>query len=105
MKRFNLIMILEDDFNRILLDKLIQNVISCLPIIENISQTQDEQIKEFLNVTNRRDFVLGALWCTILEKFLVNFYLYTGKTITNEQGLEISQYVIEKIKHLYETKK
>ena len=28
-------MVLEDEFYRILLDKVIQNVISCLPIIEN----------------------------------------------------------------------
>ena len=29
-------MVLEDEFTRILLDKVIQNVLSCLPIIENL---------------------------------------------------------------------
>jgi len=29
-------MVLEDEFTRILLDKVIQNVVSCLSIIENI---------------------------------------------------------------------
>ena len=42
-----------------------------------------------------RDFVLGAVWCTVLEKFL-----YTGKTITSEQGLKISEYVLDKISKL-----
>ena len=40
-------MVLEDDeFTRILLDKLIQNVTSCLPIIKNYSKVQHEKIKE-----------------------------------------------------------
>lgn len=94
-------MVLEDDFNKTLLDKLIQNVLSCLPVIKNISKTQNKKIIEFLNVNNTDDFVSGALWCIILEKFLVNFYLVTGKTITYEEGLEISQYVIEKLKSLH----
>ena len=91
-------MVLEDEFTKILLDKIIQNVISCLPIIENISKAQKEKIKEHAGVNNMQDFVLGAVWCTILEKFLVSSYLYTGKTITYEQGLKISEYVLDKMK-------
>lgn len=91
-------MVLEDEFTRILLDKIIQNVISCLPIIENICKVQDEKIKERTGVNNMEDFVLGAVWCTILEKFLISSYLYTGKTITYEQSLKISEYVLEKMK-------
>ena len=91
-------MVLEDEFTRILLDKIIQNVISCLPIIENISKAQKEKIKEHTGVNDMQDFVLGAVWCTVLEKFLVSSYLYTGKTITYEQGLKISEYVLDKMK-------
>ena len=56
-------MVLEDEFTRILLDKVIQNVISCLPIIENISKVQHKKIEERIGVDNMRDFVLGAAWC------------------------------------------
>lgn len=91
-------MVLEDDeFTKILLDKIIQNVTSCLPVIENISKLQHEKIKERIGVTNMGDFILGAVWCTILEKFLVSSYLYTGKTITYEQSLKISEYVLDKM--------
>ncbi|HEX7259188.1 MAG TPA: hypothetical protein VF242_14120 [Nitrososphaeraceae archaeon] len=90
-------MVLEDEFTRILLDKIIQNVISCLPVIENISKAQHEKIEERIGVVNMRDFVLGAAWCTILEKFLVSSYLYTGNTITYEQSLKISEYVLNKM--------
>jgi hypothetical protein len=93
-------MVLEDEFTRILLDKIIQNVISCLPIIENICKVQDEKIKERTGVNNMEDFVLGAVWCTILEKFLVSSYLYTGKTITYEQSLKISDYTLNRISKL-----
>ena len=89
-------MILEDEFTKMLVDKIIQNVTSCLPIIENISKVQHEKIKESTGVTNIRDFVLGA----VLEKYLVSSYLYTGKTITYEQGLTISEYVLDKISKL-----
>ena len=91
-------MVLEDEFTKILLDKIIQNVISCLPIIENISKVQNEKIKECTEVNNIQDFVVGAVWCTVLEKFLVSSYLYTGKTITYEQSLKISDYVLDKMK-------
>ena len=91
-------MVLEDEFTKILLDKIIQNVISCIPIIESISKAQNEKIKERTGVNNIHDFVLGAVWCTVLEKFLVSSYLYTGKTITYEQGLKISEYVLDKMK-------
>ncbi len=38
-------MVLEDEFTRILLDKIIQNVTSCLPLIENISNVHHDKIK------------------------------------------------------------
>jgi hypothetical protein len=39
-------MVLEDDeFTKILLEKIIQNVTSCLPVIENISKVQHQKIK------------------------------------------------------------
>ncbi|MGB9168504.1 MAG: hypothetical protein WCB31_06225 [Nitrososphaeraceae archaeon] len=93
-------MVLEDELTRILLDKIIQNVISCLPIIQKISNVQNERIKEETGVVSQRDFIIGAIWCTILEKFLVASYLYTGKTITYEQGLEISDYTLNRISKL-----
>ena len=93
-------MVLEDELTRILLDKIIQNVISCLPIIQKICNVQNERIKEETGVVNQRDFIIGAIWCTILEKFLVASYLYTGKTITYEQGLEISDYTLDRISKL-----
>ena len=62
-------MVLEDEFTRILLDKVIQNVISCLPIIENISKVQHKKIEERIGVDNMRDFVLGAAWCMFLKNF------------------------------------
>ena len=93
-------MIVEDELNKMLLDKIIQNVISCLPIIEKIVNEQNKRIKETTGVINERDFVIGGLWCTILEKFLVAHYLYTGKTITLEQGIEISQYTLDRISKL-----
>ena len=61
-------MVLEDEFTRILLDKVIQNVISCLPVIENISKVQHKKIEERIGVDNMRDFVLGAAWCTVPRK-------------------------------------
>ena len=61
-------MVLEDEFTRILLDKIIQNVISCLPIIENISKVQHKKIEERIGVDNMRDFVLGAASSTIPRK-------------------------------------
>ena len=93
-------MVLEDEFTKILLDMIIQNVTSCLLIIENISKVQHEKIKERTGDNNMRDFVLRAVWCTVLEKFLVSTYLYTGKTITYKQGLKISEYVLDKISKL-----
>ena len=93
-------MVLEDEFTRILLDKVIQNVISCLPIIENISKVQHKKIEERIGVDNMRDFVLGAAWSMYSEKFLVSSYLYTGKTITYEQSLIISEYVLDKMSKL-----
>jgi hypothetical protein len=91
-------MVVKDELTRIFLDKLTQNVISCLPVIENISNAQHEKIKE-VGVNNSGDFFLGALWCIILEKFLVTSYLHTRKTIGYEQSLEISEYILEKISY------
>ena len=61
-------MVLEDEFTKMLLDKIIQNVTSCLPIIENISKVQHEKIKESTGVNNIRDFVLGAVWVDCTRK-------------------------------------
>ncbi len=86
-----------DDFTKLLLDKIIHNVLSCLPIIENMSKDQDEQLRERIGIVNRRDFILGAVWCIILEKFIVSCYLHTGKTLNYENAIEISRYVLNKI--------
>ena len=43
-------MVLEDEFTKILLDKIIQNVISCLSVIENISELQHEKIKDCIGI-------------------------------------------------------
>jgi len=86
-----------DDFTEVLLDKIIHNVLSCLPLIENMSKDQDEQLRERIGIVNRRDFILWAVWCIILEKFIVSCYLHTGKTLNYENGLEISRYVLKKI--------
>ncbi|MDR4510084.1 MAG: hypothetical protein MRJ93_00065 [Nitrososphaeraceae archaeon] len=88
---------LEDELNKKLLDKIIQNVISCVPIIEKMCNVQEEDMKKNLSLTSKRDFIVGAVWCTILEKFLVSSYLFTGKTISYDQGLELSQYILDKI--------
>ena len=61
-------MILEDEFTKMLVDKIIQNVTSCLPIIENMSKVQHEKIKEGTGVNNIRDFVLGAVWVDYTPK-------------------------------------
>ncbi len=86
-----------DDFTKVLLDKIIHNVLSCLPLIENMSKDQNEQLRERIGIVNRRDFILGAVWCIILEKFIISCYLHTGKTLNYENGIEISRYVLNKI--------
>lgn len=86
-----------DDFTKVLLDKIIHNVLSCLPIIENMSIDQNEQLREQIGIVNKRDFILGAVWCIILEKFIVSCYLQTGKTLDYENGIQISRYVLNKI--------
>jgi hypothetical protein len=86
-----------DEFTKVLLDKIINNVISCLPLIENMFKDQNKHLKEEIRITNRRDFILGAVWCIIMEKFIITCYLHTGKTINYEKGMEISEYVLSKI--------
>ena len=88
---------LEDELNKKLLDKIIQNVISCVAIIEKMCNTQEPDMKKNVNLTSKRDFIVGAVWCTILEKFLISYYLHTGKTISYDQGLELSQYILERL--------
>ena len=83
-----------DEFTRVLLDKIINNVISCLPLIENMFKDQNKHLKEEIGIINRRDFILGAVWCIIMEKFIITCYLHTGKTINYEKGMEISEYVL-----------
>ena len=86
-----------DEFSKVLVDKIINNVISCLPLIENMFKDQNKELKEEIGIINRRDFILGAVWCIILEKFIITSYLHTGKSINYEKGMDISEYVLDKI--------
>ena len=86
-----------DEFTKLLLDKIINNVISCLPMIENMFKDQNKQLGKDIGIVNRKDFILGAVWCIILEKYIITCYLHTGKTINYENGMEISRYVLNKI--------
>lgn len=86
-----------DEFTKVLLDKIINNVISCLPLIENMFKDQNKELSKDIGITNRKDFILGAVWCIILEKYIITCYLHTGKTINYENGVEISRYVLNKI--------
>jgi hypothetical protein len=86
-----------DEFSRISLDKIIDNVISCLPLIENMFKDQNSEFRNNMGIENRRDFILGAVWCIILEKYIISNYLHSGKTINYENGLEVSRYVLDKI--------
>ena len=86
-----------DEFTKLLLDKIISNVISCLPMIENMFKDQNKELGKDIGIVNRKDFVLGAVWCIILEKYIITCYLHTGKTINYENGMEISRYVLNKI--------
>jgi hypothetical protein len=86
-----------DEFTKILLDKIITNVISCLPLIENMFKDQNHELYKKIGITNKRDFILGAVWCLVLEKFIITSYLHTGKTINYEKGIDVSRYVLEKI--------
>lgn len=86
-----------DEFTKLLLDKIINNVISCLPMIENMFKDQNKELGKDIGIVNRKDFILGAVWCIILEKYIIACYLHTGKTINYENGMEISRYVLNKI--------
>ena len=86
-----------DEFTKLLLDKIIDNVISCLPMIENMFKDQNKELGKDNGIVNRKDFILGAVWCIILEKYIITCYLHTGKTINYENGMEISRYVLNKI--------
>jgi len=86
-----------DEFTKLLLDKIINNVISCLPMIENMFKDQNKELGKDIGIVNRKDFILGAVWCIILEKYIITCYLHTGKTINYENGMEISRYVLDKI--------
>ena len=86
-----------DEFTKSLLDKIINNVISCLPMIEKMFKDQNKQLGKVIGIVNRKDFILGAVWCIILEKYIITCYLHTGKTINYENGMEISRYVLNKI--------
>jgi hypothetical protein len=87
------------EYSKITLDNIIRNVLSCQMIVEKLTKEQSNLLTN-LGVTKTRDFVLGSIWCIILEKYLVVSYLQSGKTITYETSLEISQYVLEKLKEL-----
>jgi hypothetical protein len=86
-----------DEFTKVLLDKIINNVISCLPLIENMFKDQNKELSKDIGITNRKDFISGAVWCIILEKYIITCYLHTGKNINYENGVEISKYVLNKI--------
>ena len=86
-----------DEFTKLLLDKIINNVISCLPMIENMFKDQNKELSKDIGIVNRKDFILGAVWCIILEKYIITRYLHTGKTINYENGMEVSRYVLNKI--------
>jgi hypothetical protein len=86
-----------DEFTKTLLDKIITNVISCLPLIENMFKAQNNELHKKIGITNKRDFMLGAVWCIVLEKFIITSYLHTGKTINYENGVDLSKYVLDKI--------
>ena len=86
-----------DEFTKTLLDKIITNVISCLPLVENMFKDQNNELYKKIGITNKRDFILGAVWCIVLEKFIITSYLHTGKTINYENGVDLSKYVLDKI--------
>jgi hypothetical protein len=86
-----------DEFTKSLLDKIIYNVISCLPMIENMFKDQNKQLGKDIGILNKKDFILGAVWCIILEKYIITCYLHTGKTINYENGIDVSRYVLNKI--------
>jgi hypothetical protein len=86
-----------DEFTKSLLDKIIYNVISCLPMIENMFKDQNKQLGKEIGIVNKKDFILGAVWCIILEKYIITCYLHTGKTINYENGIDVSRYVLNKI--------
>ena len=86
-----------DEFGKTSLDKIIDNVLSCLPLIENMFKDQNNEFRKKIGIENKRDFVLGSVWCIILEKYIIANYTHSGKTINYESGLEASDYVLEKI--------
>jgi hypothetical protein len=86
-----------DEFSKGSLDKIIDNVVSCLPLIENMFMDQNNEFRNEIGIENRRDFILGSVWCIILEKYIIANYLHSGKTINYENGLEVSRYVLDRI--------
>jgi hypothetical protein len=86
-----------DEFTKIVLDKIITNVISCLPLIENMFKDQNNELYNKIGITHKRDFIIGAVWCIVLEKFIITSYVHTGKTINYENGVDVSKYVLDKI--------
>jgi hypothetical protein len=66
-------------------------------MIEKMFKDQNKQLGKDIGIVNRKDFILGAVWCIILEKYIITCYLHTGKTINYENGMEISRCVLNKI--------
>jgi len=66
-------------------------------MIEKMFKDQNKQLDKDIGIGNRKDFILGAVWCIILEKYIITCYIHTGKTINYENGMEISRYVLDKI--------
>lgn len=66
-------------------------------MIENMFKDQNKQLGKEIGIVNKKDFILGAVWCIILEKYIITCYLHTGKTINYENGIDVSRYVLNKI--------
>lgn len=66
-------------------------------MIENMFKDQNKQLDKEIGIVNKKDFILGAVWCIILEKYIITCYLHTGKTINYENGIDVSRYVLNKI--------
>jgi hypothetical protein len=50
-----------DEFSKVSLDKIIDNVVSCLPLIENMFKDQNNEFRKEIGIENRRDFILGSV--------------------------------------------
>ena len=63
-------------------------------MIEKMFKDQNKQLGKDIGIVNRKDFILGAVWCIILEKYIITCYLHTGKSIKYKKGFWISRKVL-----------